>query len=68
MPVKYSVLKEMLKDLGLKVEHVDVCENNCIFYRKEYEYATKCPYCKSPRYKVKSRKDGRKESKELNNV
>jgi hypothetical protein len=56
LPETYPVMKQMLKDLGMKAESIHACENNCILYWKENENAMECPQCKEPRYRVKEGK------------
>ncbi|XP_026409971.1 uncharacterized protein LOC113305078 [Papaver somniferum] len=58
LPVKYTAMKSMLKDLGMKEKSIHMCENHCILYYKENEDLTSCPECLAPRYKVKVDKFG----------
>ena len=53
LPETYPVMKEMLKDLGMKATCIHACENNCILYWKTKKDLTECPECQAPRYKVK---------------
>ena len=67
LPVKYPVMKQMLKDLGMKANCIHACENNCMLYWKLDENLMECRHCKKPRYKVTAGKGG-KVSKEPNKV
>ncbi|XP_026395752.1 uncharacterized protein LOC113290358 [Papaver somniferum] len=58
LPVKYTAMKSMLKDPGMKEKSIHMCENHCILYYKENEDLTSCPECLAPRYKVKVDKFG----------
>ncbi|KAL6584302.1 hypothetical protein OROMI_003591 [Orobanche minor] len=64
LPEKYSVMKGILKDLGMKATCIHACENNCILYWKTNKDLTECPECKAPRFKVNEGSKGRKNSKE----
>lgn len=68
LPSKYPVMKAMLKDLGMKAECIDACENNCMLYWKTKADLTVCSQCQTPRYKVKEGKMGKKETKEARKV
>jgi hypothetical protein len=49
--------KQIICPLGLKVEKIHACKNDCILYRvPEYEYLKKCPICGLDRFN--HRKDG----------
>lgn len=48
--------KKKLCSLGLAIERIHACKNNCVFFRGEYANFDKCPKCGSSRYKRK--KDG----------
>ena len=63
LPSKYPVMKAMLKDLGMKAECIDACENNYMLYWKTKADLTVCSQCQTPRYKVKEGKWGRKKQK-----
>lgn len=56
LPNKYPAMKQMLRDLGMKVKYIHACKNNCMLYWKEYADATECPQCQIPRFKVKEQK------------
>src|SRR5579883_1994389 len=44
--------KQMVCPLGLEVQKIHACPNDCILYRGEYEKLDACPVCKALRYKV----------------
>ena len=53
--------KKMVCPIGLEVEKIHACYNDCILYRGEkYEMLDKCPMCKTPRYKDGPSTDGSK--------
>ncbi|KAF9589464.1 hypothetical protein IFM89_024027 [Coptis chinensis] len=66
LPKKYPVMKEMLKDLGMKATCIHACENNCILYWKKNKDLIECPEFQAPRFKVKEGSKGKKNSKEPN--
>ncbi|KAK1669292.1 hypothetical protein QYE76_057451 [Lolium multiflorum] len=39
--------------LGLEVQKIHACINDCIFYRGEYENLNACPVCSALRYKIR---------------
>ena len=41
-PVDYDEVKIMLADLGLEVQKIDACVNNCMLYYKENEAEDEC--------------------------
>ena len=43
--------KRSMNPLGLKVEKIHACKNDCILYRKEHAEASECPVCHHSRYK-----------------
>jgi hypothetical protein len=53
--------KKIVCPIGLEVEKIHACYNDCILYRGEkYEMLDKCPMCKTPRYKDGPSTDGSK--------
>ena len=48
--------KQNVCPLGLEVEKIHACSNDCILYRGDYADLTECPECSTPRYK--RRNDG----------
>jgi len=51
LPKSYDEAKQYLKELGLGFQSIDVCENNCVLFRKEYKKDDVCPVCKASRWK-----------------
>ena len=52
MPEKTYLAKQMIYPIGLEVEKLHACSNDCILYRGEkYKDLDKCPKCEAPRYK-----------------
>nr|ABA96304.1 transposon protein, putative, CACTA, En/Spm sub-class [Oryza sativa Japonica Group] len=46
--------KKLVYSLGLEVQKIHACPNDCILYRcEEYENLEVCPVCKALRYKIK---------------
>jgi hypothetical protein len=43
--------KKYLKELGLRFQNIDVCENNCVLFQKEYEKEDVCLVCNASRWK-----------------
>jgi hypothetical protein len=48
--------KKIINPLGIKVEKIHACKNNCVLFRGDYANLGKCPKCGCDRYKRK--KDG----------
>ena len=52
LPEKTYLAKQMICPIGLEVEKIHACSNDCIFYRGEkYKDLDKCPKCEAPWYK-----------------
>ena len=46
--------KKIVCPLGLEVQKIHACPNDCILYRcEEYENLEACPVCKALRYKIR---------------
>ena len=45
--------KKTICPLGLDVQKIHACINDCILYRGEYEKLDKCPVCTALRYKIR---------------
>jgi hypothetical protein len=46
--------KKLVYPLGLDVQKIHACHNDCIFYRgEEYENLDACPICTALRYKIR---------------
>jgi len=50
LPDSYDKAKKYLKELGLGYELIDVCDNNCVLFRKGLEKHDICPKCKESRW------------------
>nr|AAX94903.1 transposon protein, putative, CACTA, En/Spm sub-class [Oryza sativa Japonica Group]AAX96444.1 transposon protein, putative, CACTA, En/Spm sub-class [Oryza sativa Japonica Group]ABA92573.1 transposon protein, putative, CACTA, En/Spm sub-class [Oryza sativa Japonica Group] len=51
--------KKIVCPLGLEVQKIHVCPNDCILYRvEEYENLEACPVCKALRYKIRRHDPG----------
>ena len=44
--------KKAICPLGLEVQKIHACPNDCILYRSEYEDLNACPVCGAMRYKI----------------
>src|SRR3954466_8769639 len=54
LPESTYEAKKTLCPLGLDVQKIHACINDCILYRgKEYENLDKCPVCNALRYKIR---------------
>ncbi|XP_073049018.1 uncharacterized protein [Primulina eburnea] len=51
VPESFYATKKIIKDLGLPVEKIDACNNNCMIYWGVDEGLTECKICEHPRYK-----------------
>ena len=52
MPEKTYLAKQMIYPIGLEVEKIHACSNNCILYHGEkYKDLDKCPKYEAPWYK-----------------
>jgi hypothetical protein len=43
--------KKIIYPLGIKVEKLHACKNNCVLFRGDYANLDKCPKCGYDRYK-----------------
>ncbi|XP_076899668.1 uncharacterized protein LOC143553586 [Bidens hawaiensis] len=53
LPISTYRAKKLMCPMGLEVERIHACPNNCILYRKRYENEHKCVVCGASRYKQK---------------
>jgi ferredoxin-like protein FixX len=51
LPISTYQAKKMMCPMGLEVERIHACPNNCILYRKEHANKHKCVLCGASRYK-----------------
>ena len=45
--------KQLVCPLGLEVQKICACPNDCILYRGDYENLDACPACGALRYKIR---------------
>ena len=50
--------KKILRALGMEYEKIHACPNDCILYRKEFMYTSKCLVCETSRWKKNSKRGG----------
>src|ERR1041385_6367486 len=53
LPSSTYEAKKVVCPLGLEVQKIHACINDCILYRKEYENLNACPVCGALRYKIR---------------
>lgn len=51
MPVDYKTARNVIEEFLIPKIVYDVCQNDCIIYRKGYKSLSSCPVCNSPRYR-----------------
>ena len=54
LPESTYEAKKDVCPLGLEVQKIHACPNDCILYRGEYEDLNACPICGAMRYKISS--------------
>ncbi|XP_073119657.1 uncharacterized protein [Henckelia pumila] len=64
MPSSFNSTKKFIKDLGLPVEKIDSCKNNCMIYWGTDSDLTECKICEHPRYKPDRRRGNHNRSKQ----
>ena len=52
LPESTYEAKKVVCPLGLEVQKIHACPNDCILYRGEYEDLNACPVCGALRYKI----------------
>lgn len=62
LPSSTYEAKKIMCPLGLNVDKIHACPNDCLLYRKEYKDLEKCPRCGVSRYKVYDDDCGKKGS------
>ena len=50
--------KKLMKKLGMGVEKILVCQNECMLYYKETRHLQECMHCRTLRYEVSISEDG----------
>jgi hypothetical protein len=54
LPATMYEAKQVVCPMGLKIEKIHACPNDCILYHgKEYEKLDACPVCLASRYKIR---------------
>ncbi|XP_071704067.1 uncharacterized protein [Rutidosis leptorrhynchoides] len=53
LPVSYYQAKKVMCPMGLEVQRIYACPNDCILYRNEYKDLHECPVCGVSRYNKK---------------
>ena len=53
LPTTMYEAKQLVCPLGLEVQKIHACPNDCILYRDEYENLDACPVCSALRYKIR---------------
>src|SRR5215216_1982788 len=52
LPESTYEVKKVVYPLGLEVQKIHACSNDCILYRSDYENLNACPICGVLRYKI----------------
>ena len=58
LPPKTYEAKKVVCPLGLDVQKIHTCPNDCILYHGEYEELDACPVCDAKRYKISQNDPG----------
>jgi hypothetical protein len=58
LPTSTYEAKKIVCPLGLEVQKIHACPNNCILYRGDYENLTECLICTALRYKIRGDDSG----------
>ena len=53
MPSTTYEAKQVVYPLGLEIQKIHACPNDCILYRGEYENLDACPVCHASWYKIR---------------
>jgi hypothetical protein len=65
LPTTTYEAKQVVCPLGLEIQKIHACPNDCIMYRgKDYENLDECPVCKASRYKLRRDDSGNVEGEE----
>ena len=57
--------KQLVCPLGLEVQKIHACPNDCILYRGNYENLDACPVCGALRYKIRKDDPGERPRKRV---
>ena len=66
LPTGTNEAKKVVCPLGLEIQNMHTCMNDCILYRSDYKVLRNYPTCNAPRYKRKIAKDKNKPDDEIN--
>jgi hypothetical protein len=58
LPVSTYKAKKFICPLGLEVQKIHACPNDCILYRSDYENLNECPIYTALRYKIRGDNPG----------
>jgi hypothetical protein len=58
LPTSTYEAKKVVCPLGLEVQKIHACPNDCIHYRGDYESLNECPICTALRYKIRGDNPG----------
>jgi hypothetical protein len=58
LPTSTYEAKKIVCSLGLEVQKIHACPNDCILYRGDYENLTECPICTALQYKIRGDNPG----------
>jgi len=61
LPTTTYEAKQLVCPLGLEVQKICACPNDCILYRGQYENLDACPLCEALRYKIRRDDPGKVE-------
>jgi hypothetical protein len=64
-PASTFEAKKVVCPLGLEVQKIHACSNDCILYHGEYESLNECPTCTALRYKIRGDDPGDVEGEPL---
>jgi hypothetical protein len=66
LPTTMYKAKQVICPLGLEIQKIHACPNDCILYRgKDYENLDACPVCYASRYKIRRDDPGDVEGERL---
>jgi hypothetical protein len=59
LPESYYECRKMMRNLGMTVETIHACKNNCVLFRKENAHRNHCPTCGASRWQSSKGKSGK---------
>lgn len=65
VPDNFYSTKKLLRGMGLPVEKIDCCPNNCMIYWRADSELVSCKFCNTSRFKDTSRESGRCKNKNV---